>query len=56
MQSKQKCEFCTKSEFLGKNKDGSLRFGCKNSFCIFEAIVDNPYREQLKQKYKELFN
>lgn len=56
MQSKKKCEFCTKSEFIGKNPDGTLRFGCRQSYCIFDPIVDNPFREQLKKEYKVNFN
>lgn len=56
MQIKEKCEFCTKSQCLGTKANGSLKFGCGNSYCIFDPIVDNPYREQIKKEYKKIFN
>lgn len=53
MQFKDKCEFCTKSQCVGKNNEGKLQFGCNNSFCIFDPIVDNDYRTQLKAEYNK---
>jgi hypothetical protein len=54
MQIKDKCEFCTKSQCVGINKDGSLKFGCKDSYCIFDPIVENPYRDMVKNEYKKI--
>ena len=56
MQIKEKCEFCTKSQCVGKDNKGNLCFGCKDSYCVFDPIVENPYREQIKQEYKKVFN
>lgn len=55
MQIKKECEFCTKSTCLGKDQKGELKFGCKNSFCIFDPIVENIYRDQIKHEYKIMY-
>ena len=56
MQSYKKCENCTKAECIGKNVDGTLKFGCKNnSVCIPDPVVDNIYREQIKHEYKTIY-
>ena len=55
MQIKNKCEFCTKAQCVGKNAKGNLQFGCNASYCIFDPIVENEYREQLKTEYKKMY-
>lgn len=56
MQIKNKCEFCTKSQCVGKNTKGNLQFGCKASYCIFDPIVENEYRNQVKTEYKNIYH
>lgn len=56
MQIKKKCEFCTKAMCVGKNANGELMFGCKASYCIPDIIVENPYRDMVKNEYKKTIN
>lgn len=52
MQIKDKCEFCTKSQIILTNVQDKIQFGCNASYCVFDPIVENKYREQVKTEYK----
>ena len=53
MQTKEKCIKCTKGVVCGWNSCGKPVFGCQSAICIFDEIVENPYREAY---IKELSN
>ena len=52
MQIKQECVNCTKSQYCGKDGVGNILFGCSNPICIFEQIVENPFRTKMIEGYK----
>lgn len=45
MQTKEKCKNCNKAFPIGVDVFGKPKYGCKNIFCIFEKVVENPYHE-----------
>ena len=52
MQIKPICENCAKSSYCGQDATGGLLFGCNNSFCVFEPIINNSFRDEMKEIYK----
>lgn len=47
------CINCSKASFCGEREDNKPIFTCKNPYCIFEPIVQNPYHDII---IKELNN
>lgn len=43
MQTKSKCKNCVKAIQYGVDNSGKTIFSCKNIFCIFEPVIENPY-------------
>jgi hypothetical protein len=52
MQIKEECKNCTKSRIKSDGR-GNVVFGCQEPFCIFEPIVENPFRDGAIEAYKD---
>ena len=47
MRTTNKCVNCAKSIQYGVNSNGQISYQCKQIFCIFEPIIENPYHTEV---------